>query len=783
MSDSKVRYPGPGCVVEFMQGNSPMLAFVLEAQGGKFRLYTQGRRETNLAESRLLPWSGPMLGQGLSRQSMDAALEERRALRADLSAGVSLAEVWDLVEGEVEKTSAEWLAGLLWENPDVNHEAAMGRALLEGRTHFRFSPPDFEIFSREAVEKRIQEAEAARLREAVVLAGAGFFRALWDIHSRRRGPLTPQETPAGEAADRLRSLVLRHLQDPEPPDEGGLWKQLTKLLPDGAQSSPHLPLHLAVAWGLVPEHHNYLLDRIGFDPGEEWADAFAAECDALGAAVASALAGAGPETRRENAAAPAVADTPFEPAAPVAADTPPESAGPVPPDGARPALEKPGFVSVDPVTTRDRDDAFFVERTPEGYRALVALACPALFWPFGGALDRHALRRCSSLYLPEGNEHMLPAHAGRELFSLDAGCVRPALLMDVRLDAAGAVASWTPRITFARIEANLSLEECEALLGDEAETPAKDEPLFAEAFALADNTPGSAGAFGGSGQGGAFPPVEISPELEAHRPMLRAALDLARLLQAARLESGAVITERPDPDVRVEGRGAGAVVHIDSSPPVYRAHLVVGELMVLCNGLFGAWAREKNVPMLFRTQDVTIPREFSGVWTEPQDIARVVRILPPAVLEMQPRRHAGLGLSAYATLSSPIRRYVDLLNQGQAVSFLRTGTPRLSAEALAALFPLISSRQDAVGQVQRFRPRYWKLLFFRQHGDKIWWDSVVTDENEAFVTVSLPWAQLIARGRRRQFDEKTRPGQRIQVRLGKIDPLMNEIQILEAREA
>ena len=161
----------------------------------------------------------------------------------------------------------------------------------------------------------------------------------------------------------------------------------------------------------------------------------------------------------------------------------------------------------------------------------------------------------------------------------------------------------------------------------------------------------------------------------------------------------------------------------------------------------------------------------------------MVRALPSAGLDVQPKRHAGLGLAAYATASSPMRRYTDLLNQGQITRALTQGAPVFSAEELAALLPLLAARQDEVGQVQRFRPRYWKLLFFRQRGDKQWWPAEVTEEHEFFVTVALPWAQLMVRGKRALFDEKTHPGLRVEVRLGKVNPLLNEIHILESREA
>ena len=54
-----VRYPGPGCVVEFMQGNQPQIAYVAEEQSGKLHVLTHSRREANVPAARLLPWSGP----------------------------------------------------------------------------------------------------------------------------------------------------------------------------------------------------------------------------------------------------------------------------------------------------------------------------------------------------------------------------------------------------------------------------------------------------------------------------------------------------------------------------------------------------------------------------------------------------------------------------------------------------------------------------------------------------------------------------------------------------
>ena len=742
MSANKVKYPGPGCMVEFMQGNSPMQALVLEEQGGRLRLYAINRRESSMPASRLLPWSGPLVGAGLSRQRMDELLEEHKKRRAALAAEVSPLEVWELIQGEVDKASAEWMAGLVWEQPDIDQEAALGYALLAAKTHFRFSPPHFEVFPRAVVEARLQEAEAARAREVFAVTGAQFFQRLWDVHCRKRPPLSPADFPDQELTDKCRSLIFEHLVDPDATENAAVWKLLIKALPE----SPHLPLHLAVAWGLVPEHYNFWLDRIGFDRGEAWAEAWAEDGAAIrdkAEAVMRGLMEESPLPPRDAAGSTGDGQSSF-----TAFDK--FSSG-------RPDYP---FVSIDPLSTKDRDDAFFVEKTPDGgFDVRIALACPASAWPFGGGLDKAVLRRGASLYLPEGNEHMLPAAVGRSLFSLDAGVVRLGLILGIRLSAEGEALAFEPRLGLARVRDNLDLESCEAILDGTASLTGGPE---GRADASDDSPLARAGR---------------------HASMLRAAHELAGLLQARRVAAGAVITERPDPEIRLQGQGEDVQVSIVNGSSVNRAHLVVGELMVLANSLLAAWAREHGIPLLYRTQDVALPREFAGVWTEPHEISRVVRVLPPASLESAPRRHAGLGMAAYATLSSSLRRYADLLNQGQVISFLQDRAPRLDAAALSALLPMVSARLDAAAQVQRFRPRYWKLLFFRQQGDKKWWDAVVAEENEAFVTIALPWAQLMVRGRRRQFDEKIYAGMRVQVRLGKVQPLLNEIQVVEAREA
>ena len=104
--------------------------------------------------------------------------------------------------------------------------------------------------------------------------------------------------------------------------------------------------------------------------------------------------------------------------------------------------------------------------------------------------------------------------------------------------------------------------------------------------------------------------------------------------------------------------------------------MLVAETMILASAAVAEWARERGLPMLHRTQDVALPKEYAGVWTAPQDMARIMRALTPSSLELQARPHAALGLPRYTPVTSPLRRYPGPCQRGPggAFSARRAGT-------------------------------------------------------------------------------------------------------------
>jgi exoribonuclease-2 len=580
----------------------------------------------------------------------------------------------------VDEAEIDWFASLVFEDATPDQLAALGRKLLQTKTHFRFSPPAFEIHARDTVERRQEEMHRAQERERLVGFGQVFLRGLWDIFCNRKNTL-PE--PDSEQAERIRNLLVTRIASPDDRDSEGLWKTMSQGLPD----EPFLPLYLAQAWGIVPPHFNFHLARAGYDWEPDWSREHAGAITAITERV-------------------------------LAAKT-------------QPVTE---IVTIDSASTQDIDDGFTLERTDDGFRLRQALACPALGWEFGSALDKAVLHRFSSLYLPEGTSHMLPEALGTEFFSLCAGQDRPALVITFDLDQDGQVRSVAPAIAWVRVAANLTYAGVEQDIASGREI------------------------------------------------MLTLARDLAAKLRRQRIQDHAVIMDQPDPRIQLRGDPARPEVEVCLTEPTPEAQMIVSEFMILANKAMGAWALETGTALLFRTQNITLPAESAGVWNQPTDIYRIINNMGPSILECEPKRHATIGARAYAPVTSPLRRYSDFLNMAQILAKL-TGQGRLLDQTgLESLLPVLSGRAELVGQVQRMRPRYWKYEYFRQNHKKMRWSGVIVDPGSVLVTISLPELQMFLKAPRKIFGDKIRLGQRFAIRIGKVDPLANEIKIAEAWE-
>lgn len=671
----------PGTVVELMHGDQPQLAWVLEEASGKLRILTINKREMKLPAARLLPWHGPVVSGEINRQEIQNILNAHQERRGEIQAGLDVMELWELSQGELETAPLTWFADLLWEEPGPDEIAALGRAMLGTKTHFKFRPPNFEIWSAEQVELKMQQKAEEKAREAVTAAGQTLLKELWTAYNQGRKAKLP---PLDDDLTAHLKIILRHkVANTLDDGEQKIWTAISKGLPD----LPHLALLLAQTWGILLPHHNYLLDEAEFDWGNDWSESFSNEISAIKESFSNQT----------------------------------ESVEPV------------EFISIDAITTKDIDDAFCIAKEGDGYKVSIALARPDAHWEFGSPLDRAVMSRATSLYLPEGTTHMMPEQFGIGLYSLLAGEQRPAMIADFHMDSDGGLVSVSPRLAWISIAANITYEDADAAIKDQTDN----------ALVL------------------------------AHQ--------LAEKLIERRIESGACVIRKPEPVVTVQGEGAQSSVDITLKESSPRSELVISEFMILANSGLALWARDNDVPLLHRTQDIALPQESAGIFTEPAAILRAVKLLLPPILETAPKRHAALAVPAYAPITSPLRRYTDLINMSQVCTYLETGSPRLDKDELDKLAIHLGMRIKSVSTVQRFRPRYWKLVYLAKQRKKFQ-SAVVVEDNGPMATLAMPHLQVNVRAPKKLLGDKLYPGKQFQINFSRIDPLTNEIRIGEALE-
>jgi len=391
--------------------------------------------------------------------------------------------------------------------------------------------------------------------------------------------------------------------------------------------------------------------------------------------------------------------------------------------------------TIDDASTLEIDDGLSWEVLPDGREQLwVHIADPTRWITPGDDLDLEARRRSTTLYLPTGMIPMFPSEIATGPMSLNQGQECCALSFGVVLAPDGSVADYTIAPTRIKPTYRLTYEDVNEML-------------------------------------------ELGVQAE---PEIAAIARWVTLRSQWRQAQGAISIHMPEASIKVQDDEVTIQLLDDS-----QARQLVAEMMILAGEVAARYGQAHNLPLPFRNQpQPELPPETELLQLPPGPVrySAIRRCMPRSEVSLTPARHASLGLDTYAQVTSPIRRYSDLLAHFQIKAHLRGEAPPFSAEALQEVLMSVSAAAQEAVWVERQTNRYWGLEFLRRHAADLWQGLVLRwlREHESLALVLLEDLGLELAMR---FDRPVALGEQLTLQVAYVDPRNDVIHLREVDAA
>jgi len=378
-------------------------------------------------------------------------------------------------------------------------------------------------------------------------------------------------------------------------------------------------------------------------------------------------------------------------------------------------------LTIDGPTTLDFDDALSLEKTQEGYLVGIHISDVSHYVKPGDALFQEAMNRGTSIYFPESQIPMLPRHLSQGICSLIQGETRAAMSFMILLSPDAEVLRVRITPSIIKVARRLTYEDADTRMSTDHE--------------------------------------------------LAIFNDLSKKLRSRRLAAGALLLPFPDVNIYIDHHSK---VHVSLGATDTPSRILVSEMMILANQEAAKYVSDRLAPGLFRAQDP--PKQYL-VHGEDNDLfinTRQRKKLSRGELLTVAKKHAGLGVSQYTTVTSPIRRLLDLVMQHQLHSLVRRQEPRFTAEMCRDFSSIISRTLANANSVKQQRHRYWLLVYLKDREGQ-YLDALVIDSGPKRVKLLLKDI-LLDCDLPTPGGPKPSPGTSVQIRVIKSDPLDNIIR-------
>jgi len=533
------------------------------------------------------------------------ALKATAARRNALISHIDIKELWEVLNTEQEWIDLKTMTEFCFpDTSNCDHESSVQRAFFQNKRYFKFNYNRFFPNTQESVEKKVAQEKKVARRNRMAQEGGDWLAGIINDNP----PSIPDDKM--EIVNLLKSFYLFEKENEHydlgkailaragiDPDEG-IFKILAKL-------------------GVFDENENTDLHRYNISPDfpEKVMD-FATE---------------------RIRSAQGTTDA-----------------------GQRKDLTMLSSMTIDGQSTLDFDDAISIEDHGDHYRLGVHIVDVGHFVKKGDLIDREAIARGSSIYMPDQKIPMLPTSLAEDLCSLKAGQLRPAISILVNLTRFSEIIDYEIVPSMIKVEHQLTYYDVNTI-GDD------DQRII----------------------------------------ILR---DIAEKFRQKRMAGGAVQITLPDINVWVGNNGEITVSRINRESP---ARMLVSEIMIMANWLMAKFLAKHNIPAIYRSQKGPRERLYKGAKGTLFQNCMQRKMLSRFVLGTEPENHSGLGLNAYVTATSPIRKYFDLATQRQIRGVLGLEAPSTSEE-IDGMIQVLELPMSHVMKLQHNRHRYWLLKYLEK---------------------------------------------------------------------
>ncbi|MDC7224372.1 MAG: RNB domain-containing ribonuclease [Spirochaetales bacterium] len=332
--------------------------------------------------------------------------------------------------------------------------------------------------------------------------------------------------------------------------------------------------------------------------------------------------------------------------------------------------------AIDDEGNTDPDDAVGWD----GEKLWVHIADAAALVSPDSPLDLEARDRGANLYIPEKTITMLPPGVTEQLGMGLQEDRSPAFSFGISLNEDGSVDD---------VEIKLSWVKVERLTYAQADTMMEQEPFRT-----------------------------ISAELQKSRDR--------------RMNNGAREISLPEVKLRVEEEGKG---EIRISPlPRLKSRDMVAESMMLTGNAAASFAISHNIPVPFVSQPTpeNNPQKLEGLAGE----YAKRKIMQRSRVTLSPSKHSGLGMDVYTRVTSPLRRYSDLMTMQQLRAYITGGHVRDEEDMLEGT-TACESLASQVTQAERASNQHWKINYLLERPD---WrgEAIMVDRTDKYGVFLIP---------------------------------------------